>query len=89
MLDIHYFSLLFIYIINNSIYYDLNNPHPHIRVVELIVMGVWEGEVLRSNPVIGSFQFTLANIFFGTERVVIAHLDFLFPNSDGLALPAF
>ena len=70
----------------------MNNPDPHIRVVELIVMGsllrVWEGEVLGSNSVIRIriFRFMITNIFDGTKRTVITHLNFLLPNSSYLPL---
>lgn len=68
----------------------MNNPDPHIRVVELIVMGsllrVWEGEVLGSNSAIEISQFMITNIFDGIERTVITHLDFLLPNSGYLPL---
>ena len=80
-----FFDSQFIYIINNSIYYDLNNPDPHISVVELIVMDsllrVWEGEVLNSNSAIEISRFMITNIFNEIERIVITHLDFVLPNS--------
>ena len=63
----------------------MNNPDPHISVVELIVMDsllrVWEGEVLNSNSAIEISRFMITNIFNEIERIVITHLDFVLPNS--------